>query len=188
VRSREDRRRVRPREDPLGVRAHAANILAGGGQRRRARRQARVRQLASAIPAYVWERPDSPPAKQFVRLIGARFGLSEDDDLLVREALLRLVPAPRQPTASSGALDDFALREAAGAAAEEELALAEAVRPMAERAGLSPLEEAVLLLDAQGLTHRAMAERLGLAEGTTKSALHRARRKVGAQTQRPRSA
>ena len=56
--------------------------------------------------------------------------------------------------------------------------MADAARSIARRAELSPLEEDVYVLDAQGLKHKEMAERLSRAVGTTKGALHRAKAKI----------
>ena len=64
--------------------------------------------------------------------------------------------------------DDFARVE------EARIALGQVI----EQAGLSPLEAEILDLHLEGLTGPEIAARLGRADGTVKSALFRARKKL----------
>jgi len=157
-----------PGEHPRLVRSQAADLLAGGGQRRRKRRLAR---LAGGPAASI---PTSNEDLRGRHLREHGSGCLTDVRIEAGAAFAR-----REPSDGPRALDDFTLRETVPTQAMLDVfEMADAARSIARRAELSPLEEDVYVLDAQGLKHKEMAERLSRAVGTTKGALHRAKAKI----------
>jgi hypothetical protein len=175
-----------PDSDPFTIRTHAAEILAGGGERRRKRHPpSAVGRATRVVNGLVDIDPQQMLHEMWFTSPSIRPHLTE-----LAQASQDLVSVPLgdllrdavagKPTPVDLALRDFEMREEATSAAQvaDDFALRESARALRDRYGLSEREAEVVALRAERWRHEHIGEHLGIAASTARVLFTRARRKI----------